>query len=167
MQPRQDVVRATLHLLGPATPAQVAGYLDAPLADVRARWPVDVTPVEVDGQQRWALADDLDALVGAEAVADRLLGPYDLLVQGRDRDLLVPDPAHAKALRPVLGRPGAVLLGREVAGLWRPRKSGSTLTVSVGLWARRTRAAERAVEAGAEALASFRGLRLAAVDYAG
>lgn len=167
VQARHDVVRATLHLLGPITPQQVAGYLDAPLADVRARWPDDATPVEVDGVQHWVLEDDLDALVGADAVADRLLGPYDLFMQGRDRDLLVPDPAHAKALWPVLGRPGAVLLGREVAGLWRPRKSGSKLTVSVDLWVRRTRAAERAVEAGAEALASFRGLRLAAVDYGG
>ncbi len=163
----QDVVRATLHLLGPATPAQVAGYLDATLADVRARWPDDATPVEIDGEQRWVLAGDLDALVGADATADRLLGPYDLFLQGLDRDLLVPDPAHAKALRPVLGRPGAVLLGREVAGLWRPRKSGAKLTVSVDLWTRRTRAVERAVESGAEALASFRGLRLAAVDYGG
>jgi len=164
---RHDVVRATLHLLGPATPAQVAGYLEATLADVRARWPEDATPVEVDGEQRWVLEDDLAALLGADATADRLLGPYDLFLQGRDRDLLVQDPAHAKALWPVLGRPGVVLLGREVAGLWRPRKSGSKLTLAVELWTRRTRAAERAVAAGAEALAAFRGLRLAGVEYPG
>lgn len=166
-EPQHDVVRAALHLLGPATPAQVAGYLEATLADVRARWPEDAAAVEVDGEERWVLEGDLDALLGADATADRLLGPYDLFLQGRDRDLLALDPAHAKALWPVLGRPGAVLHGREVVGLWRPRKHGSRLTVGVELWTRRTRSLERAVEAGAEALAAFRGLQLAGVDHAG
>ena len=164
-QPRHDVVRACLHLLGPLTPRQVSGYLDAPLADVVRRWPEDTAEVDVEGEQRWVLADDLADLDGADATADRLLGPYDLFMQARDRDLLVADPARAKALWPVLGRPGAVLLGREVAGLWRPRKSGSRLRVSVELWGRRTRAASAAVEAQAEVLAAFRGVRLTGVDY--
>lgn len=33
--PRHDVIRAYLRLLGPATPQQAAGYLDAPVKDVR------------------------------------------------------------------------------------------------------------------------------------
>ena len=167
VDPRHDVVRATLHLLGPATVKQVAGYLDATVADEGRRWPHDTTEVEVDGEQRWVLDDDVDALLAASTTTARLLGPYDLFLQGRDRDLLVPDAAHAKALRPVIGRPGAVLLGREVVGLWRPRKSGSRLTVNVELWTRRTRATDAAVESGAEALAAFRGLRLAGVDHVG
>ncbi|MGO8610075.1 hypothetical protein ACC848_44805, partial [Rhizobium johnstonii] len=44
---RLDVVRAYLRLLGPATPAQVAGYLDAALTDVQARWPADAVEVTV------------------------------------------------------------------------------------------------------------------------
>jgi len=36
-----DVVRAYLHLLGPATPKMVAAYVDAPVKDVQSRWPVD------------------------------------------------------------------------------------------------------------------------------
>src|SRR3954464_10761727 len=38
---RLDSARASLRLLGPATPRHVAGYLDAPVKDVRARWPAD------------------------------------------------------------------------------------------------------------------------------
>ena len=59
---RLDVVRAYLRLYGPATPKHVAGYLDAPVADVTARWPDDVVEVSVDGERRWVLAADADRL---------------------------------------------------------------------------------------------------------
>lgn len=165
--PQHDVVRACLHLLGPLTPRQVAGYLDAPAKDVVARWPDDVEPVEVAGEERWVLSDDLRQLRGADAEIARLLGPYDLFLQARDRGLLVDDPGRAKALWPVLGRPGAVLLGRELAGLWRPRRSGSRLNLAVTPWRRLSAADRRAVTEQAERLAAFRGLRLGAVEVAG
>jgi hypothetical protein len=161
--PRFDVVRAYLRLLGPATPKHVAGYLDAPVMDVKARWPEDAVEVSVDGETRWLLAEDADALTGGAAPTTRLLGPYDLYLQGKDRPLLVDDPAHAKALWPVLGRPGAVLVDGEVAGTWRPRQSGGKLRVQVTLW-RKASSAE--VEAQAGRLAVFRGVRLAGVDFA-
>ena len=41
----------------------------------------------------------------------RLVGPYELSLQARDRELLVPDVARHKALWPVLGRPGGVPRG--------------------------------------------------------
>ena len=44
--------RAYLRLLGPATPQQVAGYLDAPVKEVRARWPEDIVEQKVDGETR-------------------------------------------------------------------------------------------------------------------
>jgi len=120
--PQHDVIRACLRLLGPTTPRDTAGFLEAPLKDVTARWPEDTEQVQVGGEQRWVLADGLPALRDADATTTRLLGPFDLFLQGRDRDLLVSQPDRAKALWPRLGRPGAVLLGREVAGLWRPRQ---------------------------------------------
>ena len=61
----------------------------------------------------------------------------------------------------MLGRPGAVLAGAEVAGTWRARKAGRRLTVTVARWAP---VARTAVEEQAERLAQFRGLTLAAVD---
>jgi hypothetical protein len=160
---RLDVVRAYLRLLGPATPQHVAGYLDSPVKEVRARWPEDAVEVEVDGQRRWTL--DADGLAGGPLDVTRLLGPFDLFLQGRDRELIAPDPAHRKALWPVLGRPGAVLAGGAVAGLWRPRKAGSSLTVAVELWASPTAALRKAVEEQAERLAAFRGVTLKAVEH--
>ncbi|MCW3845124.1 winged helix DNA-binding domain-containing protein, partial [Micromonospora yasonensis] len=120
---RFDLIRAYLRLLGPATPKHVAGYLDAPVKEVKAHWPDDVIEVMVDGEARSLLAADEPALESADATATRLLGPFDLFLQAKDRETLVPDPAHARELWPVLGRPGAVLVDGDLVGTWRPRKS--------------------------------------------
>jgi hypothetical protein len=156
--PHLDVVRGYLRLLGPATPKVVAGYLDAPAKDVQARWPEDAVEVTVDGERRWLLAGDADRVDEVPPAAGvSLLGPFDLFLQARDRPLLVDDPVRAKALWPVLGRPGAVLADGDVAGTWRPRKAGSSLTVAVTLWAPVPRAA---LTEAAERLAAFRGVVL-------
>ncbi len=42
-----------------------------------------------------------------------------MLLQGADRDLLVPDAAHRARLWTPRLWPGAVLLGGEVVGTWR------------------------------------------------
>jgi Winged helix DNA-binding domain len=158
-----DVVRGYLRLLGPATPKQVAGYLDAPVADVRAQWPADVVEVDVDGERRWLLDDEATRMsLDADPPSGvRLLGPFDLFLQGRDRDLLVADTARAKQLWPVLGRPGAVLVGADLAGMWRARKAGKRITVTVTPWAP---VPAGALAEQAERLAAFRGLALAAVE---
>jgi len=163
---RHDVVRAYLRLLGPATPKQVADYLDAPVRDVKARWPSDTVEVSVAGEQRWLLADDSERLIADPVSQTRLLGPFDLFLQAKDRALLVDDPGRAKALWPVLGRPGAVLLDGEIAGWWRPRRSGKNLTVRVELWGRAGARVRTSVEAEAERLAAFRHIPLSGVDFA-
>lgn len=161
-----DVVRAVLHLLGPATPQQVAAYVDAPVKDVRARWPEDVIEVVVDGRSCSVLAADLDALLaagdpgagpGPETV--RLLGPFDLFLQGRDRELVVPDEAARKDLWRTLCRPGGLLVGHEVVGSWRPRSAGRRLRLQVTTWTGIELPARvrTALEGEAERLATFRG----------
>ncbi|MFS0703522.1 crosslink repair DNA glycosylase YcaQ family protein [Cellulomonas sp. 179-A 9B4 NHS] len=159
---RHDLVRTTLHLLGPATPRLVAASLDAPVADVRARWPDDVVDVDVDGDARSVLAADADALDAAEeplaGPVVRLLGPFDLFLQARDRDLLVPDATRRAALWPTLGRPGAVLRDGEVVGTWRPRARGRRLALEVEPWRTWDAATRRAVDDEHARLAAFRGL---------
>ncbi|MEW2444259.1 winged helix DNA-binding domain-containing protein [Micromonospora marina] len=163
---RFDLVRAYLRLLGPATPKHVADYLDAPVKEVKARWPRDAVEVSVDGETRWLLAADEAALASAETTATRLLGPFDLFLQAKDRATLVPDAARVKELWPVLGRPGAVLVGGDLAGTWRPRRSGRSLTVTVQPWRELTGSARDAVVVEAERLAAYRGVPLAGVDVA-
>jgi Winged helix DNA-binding domain len=165
--PRHDTIRAYLRLLGPATPKHVADYLDAPVKDVTARWPEEVVEVNVTGEQRWLLAKNADALAAGVAKTTRLLGPFDLFLQAKDRPLLVNDPARAKALWPVLGRPGVVLVDGEVAGMWRPRKSGRSLKVLVELWRKPSPALRKAIGAQAELLAAHRHVALSGIDFDG
>jgi Winged helix DNA-binding domain len=162
---RFDLIRAYLRLLGPATPKHVADYLDAPVKEVKAFWPDDVIEVIVGREARSLLAADERALESADAKATRLLGPFDLFLQARDRATLVPDPAHAKELFPVLGRPGAVMVDGELVGTWRPRKSGNAFTVAVQPWYELSAATRKAVTEQAEHLAAYRAVSLTSLDF--
>ena len=136
LDPTLDVVRGVLRLLGPATPKQVADYVDAPVKDLKAHWPDDAVPVVVDGAERYALDADLEALGSPPDVSHvlALLGPFDLFLQSRDRPTVVPDEADRKDLWRTIGRPGGVLVGHEVLGSWRPRASGKKLRIAVNAW---------------------------------
>ena len=175
-------MRGALRFCGPATRKEIATFLDAAAKDVAGHWPDDVVDVDVEvedaapevgGTSKAVLSDELASLLAAvERPAPRtspcaVVGPYDAFLQGRDRELFVPDPARRKALWPVLGRPGAVLADGEVIGLWRPKTSGRAFTVRLEPWATLTRARRAAIDAEAERLATFRGLRLAAVAVEG
>ncbi len=154
-------IRNYLRFLGPATPSDVAAFLDSPVAEVKAHWPDDAIEVTVDGQRRWWLKGSSE--VDVESSLLRLLGGYDLFLQGRDRGLIVPDTARHKALWPVLGRPGAVLSGAEIVGTWRPKTAGDKLSLRLELWSDLSKAARARLTDEAEKLAAHRGLRLAAV----
>ena len=151
-----DPVRAVLRLLGPVSPKQVAAYVDSPVRDVKERWPEDVVPVEVEGAALDVLADDLDALVDPPATdAVRLLGPFDLFLQCRDRELVVPSAAARTELWRTIGRPGGVLVGGELIGFWRPRSRGKRLRLAVTVWDGGP--VPGGVAEQAERLAAFRG----------
>lgn len=162
-----DVVRAYLRLLGPAAPKHVASYLDAPVKDVKARWPGDAFQVLVEGEQRWLLPAEAGEHAFEQVSTTRLLGPYDLFLQARDRSLLVDDPARAKALWPVLGRPGAILLNGEIAGIWRPRQSGKSLRLHVEPWTDFSTGDRAAITEQAQRLAAHRQSSLSGIEMDG
>lgn len=159
---RLDPVRAALHLLGPADHKAIATFLDSPVAVVKQQWPADAVPVEVDGNREWILEADRDRLSDPPpATGVHLLGPFDLYLQSRDRERLVPDADARKDLWRTLGRPGGVLVDGEVVGSWRPRSSGTKLQVDVTLWDGSSPGDE--VVAAAERLATWRGRTFAGV----
>jgi hypothetical protein len=155
-----DPIRGVLRFLGPTTHQDVAGYIDAPVSDVKAHWPADAVPVEVNGSKRWLLDEDKAALETASVDREQvlLLAPHDLFLQARDRELLAPDKVRRKQLWVVLGRPGAITGGNEIVGTWRPRASGGKLRLAVERWAD---VDDRLLAEQAERLAEFRGVSFA------
>ncbi|MFU8854193.1 DNA glycosylase AlkZ-like family protein [Micromonospora sp. SL1-18] len=146
-------------------PKHVADYLDAPVKDVKARWPADAVEVSVAGETRWLLSADADRFDAPRPQLVRLLGPFDLFLQAKDRPLMVDDPARAKVLWPVLGWPGAVVADGEISGTWRPRQAGGKLTVQVQMWSAPSPRMRAAIEEQAERLAAHRQVRLVKVDF--
>ena len=87
----------------------------------------------------------------------RLLPPSDPYLQGRDRELLVPDPAHRKQIWTSLGAPGVVVSGVDVVGVWRPTQKGRRLDVAVTPFRPLGGAETAAMVAEAERLGVVRG----------
>jgi hypothetical protein len=88
----------------------------------------------------------------------RLLGPFDLMLQARDRHRLVPDAARHKQLWPTLGRPGAVLVDADIVGTWRPQAAGRKFSVRLDVWQPLSRSVRAAVEEQAARLSAHRHL---------
>jgi winged helix DNA-binding protein len=152
---RLELARRYLHIFGPTTAeafAQWAGI--GPQRGVAAfdglrGW---LTPVRTPVGDSWILTSDETTFRAAPgpAASARLLPSGDayFLLQGGDRELVVPDASHRRALWTPRVWPGGVLVDGEVVGTWR-RSAG---TVTLQAWRRLTRAARAAVEVEAASL---------------
>ncbi|MDQ1712890.1 MAG: hypothetical protein QOE45_2340 [Frankiaceae bacterium] len=150
------LVTAYLTLHGPATPGDAGGFLGTTAANVRPAWPDGLTEVSVDGRASWLPAGVTTGAPRPNGV--RLLPPSDPYLQMRDRELLVPDAAHRKALWTILASPGAVVVGGEVAGTWRAKQAGKgRLAVSVTAFASLGPKVRAALDDEAARVAAVRG----------
>ena len=61
----------------------------------------------------------------------RLLAPGDPILLGRDREALIADPALRKKVWAAVGGAGVVLSRGEPVALWRARKQGKRLEVTL------------------------------------
>lgn len=73
-------------------------------------------------------------------------------------------PSFATAVEPFSDADAAVLVDGEIAGLWRPRKSGKQLRVKVELWAGASASVREAIGYQAERLAAYRRVSLSGID---
>jgi hypothetical protein len=152
---RLELARRYLHVYGPATPASFSGWSGiGPRAAAAAFEALgsSLTPVGTPVGEGRILAEDEPAFRAAPgpAAPARLLPSGDayFLLQGADRELLVPDAGLRDTLWTPRVWPGAVLVDGEIAGTWR--RADRVLTVQT--W-RRLSAGERdAVTAEAQAL---------------
>lgn len=167
--PGAALARRFLSAYGPARPKLLAGWAGLATSHATALWERagDLAQVALDGRKAWVLAEDAAVVADPPAAEGaRLLPSLDPLAAGRDRELLVPDPAVRKRAWPVLGGPGLVLVDGEVAGLWRPAKKGRKLVVTVEPLDGLQRSARDALVAEAERLAPFRGAEVAELAWA-
>jgi hypothetical protein len=88
----------------------------------------------------------------------RLLGPFDsFLLAHATKEHLV-EPRHYKRVyRPQGWISLVVLRGASIVGVWFPKTSGRTTTLSVERFARQTPAMRKAIEREADAMAVFLG----------
>jgi hypothetical protein len=161
----EALVTAYLTLHGPATPADAGAFFGSTATAIRPAWPDGLAEVDVDGRKAWLPAASLDALTGAPAAKGvRLLPPSDPYLQMRDRELLVPDTAHRKALWTILASPGALVVDGEVAGTWRAKGKGR-LAVSVTPFGPLQAKVRAAIEDEAARVAGLRGAASYEVAY--
>jgi hypothetical protein len=162
-----ELVRRYLTGYGPSTPAHFAQWAGLGTGHARELWTSveeELAEVGDDGSRAWLLARDLPLLQDPPPAAGvRLLAAGDPLLLGRDRERLLPDPARRKQLWGAIAGPGLVLADGRPVALWRARRQGTRLSVTVDAFA----PVPRAVQAEAERLAPHRGCASVAVGWNG
>ncbi|MEZ0234102.1 MAG: crosslink repair DNA glycosylase YcaQ family protein [Actinomycetota bacterium] len=150
-----ELARRYLHVFGPATPQAFAEWAGiAPRRGVEAFDALrrSLTPVRTPIGDAWILTRDESTFRAAPSprAPARLLPSGDayFLLQGAERELLVPDADRRRKLWTPRVWPGALLVEGEVVGTWRRSQE----TVTIQTWRRLSRSARTAVEAEAASL---------------
>jgi hypothetical protein len=151
----RELARRYLHVFGPATAegfARWAGISRRSAAEAFTSLEGSLLPVRSPLGDEWLLAEDEPAIGAAETTPApaRLLpsgDPY-FLLDGAERELLVPRADQRERLWTSRVWPGALLVQGEIRGTWRRAQH----TVQAEAWARLSRATRDAVEAEARAL---------------
>jgi hypothetical protein len=151
----RELARRYLHVFGPSTAtgfARWAGVSRKAGAAAFSALAESLVPVRSPLGDEWLLADDepvLRATATAPAPA-RLLPSGDayFLLDGAERELLVPRPEQRRRLWTPRVWPGALLVEAEIRGTWRRAHD----TVKIDAWGRLSRGARAAIEAEASTL---------------
>jgi hypothetical protein len=152
---RLELARRYLHIYGPATPEGFARWAGiGPRHGVAAFEALrrSLTPAQTPVGDAWILTRDepnFHTATGPVAPA-RLLPSGDayLLLQGADRELLVPDTDRRRALWTPRVWPGGLLVDGEIVGTWRRADTA----VTVQPWRPLSRAERDAAAAEVESL---------------
>jgi hypothetical protein len=152
---RRELARRYLHVFGPTTPQAFAIW--AGIGGPQAHAAFDslgnaLTAVRTPLGEAWILARDAAAFREPQRspAAARLLPSGDAyyLLQGADRELLVPDARQRSELWTSRVWPGAVLVAGEIVGTWRRAQA----KLSIQTWRRLAPVEREAVEAEAQSL---------------
>ncbi|MHB0874905.1 MAG: winged helix DNA-binding domain-containing protein [Anaerolineae bacterium] len=157
---RADLVRRYLRCYGPSTAERFAEWAGISPAAAGRRWDLlaaDLVPVGVAGSAAWLHRDDVAAFAAApEAEGIRLLPPHDPYLGQRDREMLLSEARLRRQVWRSSGNPGVVLVDGRVAAMWRSRKVGKRLAVTVEPFIPLSAQARAAIDAEAELVARMR-----------
>lgn len=150
-----ELARRFLHVFGPSTAeafGQWAGVRDPRASSIFEAMEGSLLPVETPIGPAWLLEGDEPAIRAdpSPPAAARLLSSGDAyyLLQGDDRELLVPDARCRDLLWTSRVWPGALLIAGEIVGTWRRTKG----TVTAHPWRPLNGAERDAIEAEVAAL---------------
>jgi hypothetical protein len=151
----RELARRHLHVFGPSSAtgfARWAGISRRAAADAFAALAGELVPVRSPLGDEWLLAED-EPRAASEAgppAAARLLPSGDayFLLDGAERELLVPDADDRARLWPTRVWPGALLIDGEVRGTWRRARH----VVRIETWSSFSPSSRDAVEAEARSL---------------
>lgn len=164
---RAELLRRYLRCYGPSTRADFAAWLGVRAGDADPWWSLvknEMTQVDFD-RKTWILTDDLDALQSPPKPKEsRLLPPRDPYTQSRDRETMV-DKKHHRDVWMSAGDPGTILVDGEIAGVWRPRKSGRNLTISIKTFGSLPARSKKALQDEGEQVAPLRGASSLELDF--
>ena len=153
---RLELARRYLRVFGPATPAAFASWAGVrPRTAGRAAFDAlgeSLTPVRTPVGDGWILTDDEPKFraPGRPAAPARLLPSGDAytLMQGAERELLVPNSDNRRRLWTPRVWPGAVLVAGEIVGTWRRAR----IDVTIQSWRRLSPAERESVAAEAASI---------------
>ena len=151
----RELARRYLHIFGPTTAqgfARWAGISRRSAANAFTSLEGSLLPVRSPLGEEWLLAEDEPAMRAAETAAApaRLLpsgDPY-FLLDGAERELLVPRADQRERLWTSRVWPGALLADGEIRGTWRRAQH----ILRIDVWGRLSRATRDAIEAEAREL---------------
>ncbi len=151
----RELARRYLHVFGPTTAdsfARWAGISRGAAATAFASLEGSLLAVRTPLGDEWLLADDEPAIRASETASApaRLLPSGDsyFLLQGGERELLIPRADQRERLWTPRVWPGALLVEGEIRGTWRRAQH----TVRVDAWTRLSRGTRDAIEAEASVL---------------
>lgn len=152
---RLELARRYLHVFGPATAESLARWAGIRPPAARATFDAlaaSLASVRTPIGEAWILAADEESFgtPPGPAAPARLLPSGDtyFLLQGADRELLVPDADRRAMLWTSRVWPGALLVDGEIVGTWRRAEA----KVTIGTWRPLSPSEREAVEAEAESM---------------
>jgi hypothetical protein len=155
LEARRELARRYLHVYGPTTAEAFATWAGIGAAEARSAFESlsrSLTAVRTPIGDALILARDEPTFrePPGQPAAARLLPSGDAyyLLQGADRELLIPDSRRRGELWTSRVWPGALLVGGEIVGTWRRANE----KLSIQPWRRLSRVERGAVEAEAEGL---------------